>query len=239
MLPRITGIIDRRVLLNYRAPVDVVAALLPKHFKPRVVNDYALIGVCMIRFRHLRPAFLPRLCGGLSSENAAHRISVEWDAAEGRQTGVFVTRRDTNSRLVALSGGRIFPGVHSRVSFDVDEGGERVDISMHDQSGDLVTLRSRKTDAFDSAVFDSHAAASTYFSEDKIGYSPNRRGTQMEGLKLHCHQWETSSLAVEEATVRAFTALSQEVVLDHALLMHHIPHDWSSVPAEACCPALS
>ena len=50
---------------------------------------------------------------GMTSENSAHRIAVEWDDEEGVvKEGVFVPRRDTDSRLVALAGGRIFPGMH-------------------------------------------------------------------------------------------------------------------------------
>jgi hypothetical protein len=47
----------------------------------------------------------------MSSENAAHRIAVDWDEAGYHGTGVYIPRRDTPSRFNALAGGRLFPGV--------------------------------------------------------------------------------------------------------------------------------
>ncbi|MEA2492488.1 MAG: hypothetical protein QOJ29_399 [Thermoleophilaceae bacterium] len=38
---------------------------------------------------------------GLRSENASHRIAVEWDTAVGIRTGVYIPRRDTGSGLNA------------------------------------------------------------------------------------------------------------------------------------------
>ena len=233
MLPRIIGTIDRRILLNYRASPALVSSLLPRPFEPRSVNGHALIGVCMIRFKGLRPAVLPSLLG-LSSENAAHRISVAWTEDGETRTGVYVTRRDTNSALVRLAGGRIFAGVHGAASFDVEEADGSVDVSIRDSEGALVSLSGRTSSAFSSEVFASHDEASRYFQDDRIGYSPALRGGELEGLELDCHSWETSSLAVEESYVREFAKCSPEIVFDHALIMRGISHGWSELP-RLCC----
>jgi hypothetical protein len=233
MLPKITGTIDRRILLNYRAPLALVSDLLPGPFEVRSVNGFALIGVCLIRFKALRPAFLPAVMG-ISSENAAHRISIVWSDDEGTQTGVYVTRRDTNSAFVKLTGGRVFPGVHSHAKFDVEETSDRVAISISDSDGVLVSLSGQISDEFSSQVFASHDEASRYFQDDRIGYSPSRRDVELEGLKLNCHEWVTSNLGIDESFVREFSALSPEIQFDHALIMHGISHDWSEVP-RLCC----
>lgn len=237
MLPRITGTIDRRILLNYRTPLEVVSKLLPEPFQARSVNGFALIGVCLIRFRSLRPAHLPAVMG-LSSENAAHRISIVWDNDAGTQTGVYVTRRDTDSAFVKLTGGHIFPGVHGRARFDVNESADKVAISISDSEGSLVSLAGQISDEFSSRVFASHDEASRYFQDDRIGYSPARRGGELEGLKLNCHVWTTSNLAIDNSFVREFSALSPEIEFDHALIMHGISHDWSEVP-RLCCSVSS
>ena len=55
---------------------------------------------------------------GLRSENAAHRVAVEWDEGdEGDEVkrGVYVLRRDTNSRLNAVAGGYLGVGVARRL----------------------------------------------------------------------------------------------------------------------------
>jgi len=235
MLPRIVGTIDRRILLNYRASPVVVSRLLPAPFEPRSVNGHALIGVCLIRFKGLRPAHLPALLG-LSSENAAHRISVVWAEGGQTRTGVYVTRRDTNSALVRLTGGRIFAGVHGAARFDVEEADSNVDVSIRDSEGTLVSLSGRTSNDFSSEVFASHDEASRYFQDDRIGYSPALHGSDLEGLELNCHTWETSSLAVEESYVREFARCSPEIVFDHALIMRGISHDWSEMP-RLCCSA--
>ena len=53
-LPTIAGVIERRVLVNYRIEPDALAELLPKPFRPQVVadrngNEWAMGGICLIR----------------------------------------------------------------------------------------------------------------------------------------------------------------------------------------------
>lgn len=62
--------IERRLLLNFRADPTIVAALLPEGFRPLVVRNWAVVGICMLRLTRIRPAGSPRWVG-LSSENAA------------------------------------------------------------------------------------------------------------------------------------------------------------------------
>ena len=81
-IPTIRGSIDRRILANFRVDPEVLATILPSPFRPQTVNGFGIAGICLIRLKHIRtknfPAFL-----GISSENAAHRIAVEWDAEGG------------------------------------------------------------------------------------------------------------------------------------------------------------
>jgi hypothetical protein len=58
---------------------------------------------------------------GLSSENGAHRIAVEWDDNGEVRQGVYIPRRDTSSIINNLVGGRIFPGEHCLAKFNVEE----------------------------------------------------------------------------------------------------------------------
>src|SRR4051794_3126993 len=100
-LPTIKGIIDRRILVNYRVDAAVAARLLPGPFRPKLAKGYAMAGICLIRLKHIRPAFVPALAG-IGSENAAPRFAVEWARDGRRQQGVYIPRRDTSSRLNAL-----------------------------------------------------------------------------------------------------------------------------------------
>ena len=121
-LPVIRGVIDRRILVNYRVDPSVLAQALPPPFRPKLYRGYGMVGICLIRLRGVRPRFLPSWLG-ISSENAAHRTAVEWDAGGSVREGVYVRRRDTSSRLNALAGGRAFPGIHAHARFTVRESG--------------------------------------------------------------------------------------------------------------------
>src|SRR5947209_7960567 len=82
------------------------AAALPFPFRPMVRGGYGVAGICLIRLGGLGPVGVLRPFG-LTSENVAHRVAVEWDGADGPSSGVYVPRRDTSSRLAALAGGRL------------------------------------------------------------------------------------------------------------------------------------
>jgi hypothetical protein len=72
---------------------------------------------------------------GLTSEGAAHRIAVEWDADEGAAQGVCIPRRDTSSRLTTLADGRLFPGIHQRARFHVEEVDGRYQLALASLDG--------------------------------------------------------------------------------------------------------
>src|SRR3984893_10338567 len=96
-IPVVQGLIDRRILVNFRVDPDVLTRMLPKPFRPKLVRGAGMAGVCLIRLKHIRPRFLPSFVG-IGSENAAHRIAVEWDENGQYREGVFIPRRDTSSR---------------------------------------------------------------------------------------------------------------------------------------------
>src|SRR5690242_17682354 len=74
-IPVIRGVIDRRILVNYHVDPGILATLLPPPFRPKLVHGVGMVGICLIRLKHIRPAFLPSWLG-IGSENAAHRAAV-------------------------------------------------------------------------------------------------------------------------------------------------------------------
>src|SRR5438309_1015755 len=101
-IPVIRGTIKRRLLVNFRAEPSVVQSILPEPFHPKLHAGHAIVGVCLIRLEQIRPAGLPAIMG-FSSENAAHRIAVEWDERGVRKEGVFIPRRDTDALVNRLA----------------------------------------------------------------------------------------------------------------------------------------
>ena len=108
-IPVLQGTIKRRFLINYRVDPETMQRLLPAPFRPKLQHGFAIAGICLIRLEQIRPRGIPATLG-LTSENAAHRVAVEWtDSANQKREGVYIPRRDTDSRLNSWAGGRIFP----------------------------------------------------------------------------------------------------------------------------------
>ncbi len=136
----------------------------------------------------IRPKGLPSFLG-IASENSAHRIAVEWEDVDGKVTaGVFVPRRDTDSRLNALAGGRLFPGIHHLSAFKIEDQGGRIAmrIDAKDIKAPLINLQARETTAFPPAsVFESVEESSSFFEAGCVGYSSRPDSCQLDGLRLH------------------------------------------------------
>src|SRR5438552_12748867 len=128
-IPVIQGVIDRRMLVNYRVRPEALRAILPAPFEPKLIDGWGMAGICLIRLKQIRPRGLPAMLG-MDSENAAHRIAVQWETDTGTREGVYIVRRDGSSRLNQLAGGRLFPGVHHHAKFDVAESDHQLQLSM-------------------------------------------------------------------------------------------------------------
>lgn len=235
-IPKIQGIIRRRILLNYRCDPEVVQKLLPTGFRPKCVEGFAIAGICMIRLEEIRPKGLPAWVG-ISSENTAHRIAVEWRDGVSTKEGVFVPRRDTGSKCNHFAGGRIFPGVHHLAKFDVkDEEGElRLKVLPKRATEVLVDLHVDETSAFpEDSIFPSIEASSEFFEAGCVGYSSRPNSCVLDGLTLHVPDWQVSALHVRHVASSYFDNPelfpTESITLDHALLMRDISHEWRSEP---------
>ena len=240
-LPVIRGVIDRRILVNYRVDPAVLAPTLPPPFRPKLRRGHGMVGICLIRLRGVRPRFLPRWLG-ISSENAAHRTAVEWDEGEQVREGVYVRRRDTSSWLNALAGGRVFPGIHSHARFTVQESGTHFEVAL--RSDDGVTNLSVVGDVTDrlpaGSAFGSLAEASAFFQAGSLGYSATPDPRRFQGLELRCHRWQVEALAVSAVRSSYFDDRSVfpagSIEFDCALLMRGIEHEWHG-KSDLCCQA--
>ena len=233
--PELQGVIRRRMLVNFRADPEVVRRLLPAPFEPKLHAGQALVGICLIRLEAIRPSGWPAWCG-LSSENAAHRIAVEWTEGGERREGVFVPRRHTGSRLNRLAGGRIFPGEQLAARFDVEDAGGIVRLRMRaEDRRTTVEVVGQETDALPAdSCFASLAESSAFFAAGSVGYSANHGGAKADGLELVTDQWTVKPLQVEAVTSSFFDDRSVfpagSIRFDHALIMRDIPHRWKALP---------
>jgi hypothetical protein len=234
-LPRVNATIERRLLVNYRVEPDIVAPMLPEPFRAQLVGDFAVAGICMIRLGSLRPTGLPGWVG-LRSENAAHRIAVEWDSADGVRTGVYIPRRDTDALANAMLGGRVYPGEHHRARFCVTETPDGVSVAYSSLDGSTsVSASVAVSDRLEgSRLFPDLDAASRFFQEGSVGFSATRDGCRLDGLQLETTAWSIEAAVVESASssffddVLAFPAGS--ATLDSALVMRNVPVSWKALP---------
>ena len=230
-LPVIEGIIKRRILVNYRVVPEVIAPLLPAPFRPKLHRGVAIAGICLIRLEKLRPRGWPALIG-ISSENCAHRVAVEWDEPDGVHEGVYVPRRDTNSLLNHFAGGRLFPGEHAYADFNVRDKGGFIGLKMRSSDGRVVVdLRASECDALPAtSCFTGVQSASDFFEPGCVGFSATKGGHSLDAIRLKTIDWRVRPLAVEIVRSSFFGESAVfppgAVAFDHALIMREIRHEW-------------
>ncbi len=234
-IPVIQGLIKRRLLVNFRADPDVVQRLLPQPLRPKLQRGHAIVGVCLIRLEQVRPRGVPAFLG-IDSENAAHRIAVEWTDAAGVHEGVYIPRRDTGSRLNHWAGGRIFPGEHALAKFAVSDVGGRIDLDMNSVDGQIaVHVTGEESDEWPrSSCFSGVQEASDFFRTGCLGYSVTCDPRRLDGLELKIDGWRVRALSVSDASSSFFDDDGRfpdgSVTFDHALIMRDMPHAWHQAP---------
>ena len=232
-LPKVHGVIGRRLLVNFRVDPAVVQRVLPSPFRPKLHNGYAVAGICLIRLEDIRPKRVPRFFG-LSSENAAHRIAVLWDDTERTHEGVYIPRRDTGSLINHLAGGRVFPGEHQRASLDVEEANDRIALRMASADRRIeVNVAGRvATELPATSIFRSVAEASAFFEPGSVGYSVTASGRQLDGVVLKTHSWTVAPLVIERVSSSYFADPTLfppgSIAFDCALIMRNIAHEWQA-----------
>ena len=230
-IPTIHGIIERRMLINFVANPDIVRKILPKPFRPKLYDGKAIVGICLIRLKNIRPKGFPDFIG-VNSENGAHRIAVEWEENGEIKEGVYIPRRDTNLKLNSLVGGRIFPGKHYYAKFNVQEENNNYHLDFKSSDNTTIEIDANLAQKFDeNSIFRTIENVSDFFEKGSVGYSPN--GENFEGLKLDAFNWKVKPLKVD--LVKSSFFENEEIFpkgsieFDNALLMENIEHEWKSL----------
>jgi len=225
--------IERRLLVNYRISPDLLCAHLPAGFRPQLVSGWAVGGVCFIRLAHARPSGLP-LRIGIRSENVAHRFAVEWNDGPETRAGVFIPRRDTNSRAVTIAGGPVFPGVHHRATFTVTESPDQIAIAVASRDHQVsLDVTAHPVGRFTSELFSSVEDAMNFFRHGSTGWSPSLDGS-LDQVRLSCDQWNARPAQVARMVSNLFGDPTrfppEDCTLDSALLMEDLSATWAGSP---------
>lgn len=225
--PRLAAVIRRRVLINYRVDPVVVRPLLPRGLRPKLIDDSAVAGICLLCTEALRPIWL-RTPIGWASEGAAHRIAVEWDSDDGPRHGVYIPVRHSASRLPVVVGGRLYPGSHRYARFEVEDAGERI---RHEVIAPDIRIRADVATGatWSSSLFATPADASEFFRAGLVCWSPARNGRGLEGRAMHPGPWAlepATALRVESSFFEGMPAGT--ALLDSAFVMRDVPITWSA-----------
>lgn len=227
-IPTIHGYIDRRILINFTADPKSVEKIIPFPFRPKIYKDKAVVGICLIRLKDIKPKGFPDFIG-VNSENGAHRIAVEWDENGETKSGVYIPRRDTSLKLNAFVGGRLFPGKHFLAKFNVQEANGKYHVDFKSSDETETSIDATSTDVFNkNSIFGTLENASDFFENGDLGYSPNK--DKFDGLRLKAYNWKVQPLEVSNVKSTFFE--NEEIFpkgsvnFDNALLMSNIEHEW-------------
>jgi hypothetical protein len=80
-LPKVHGVIRRRLLVNFRVDPEVIARQLQAPFRPKLYRDTAIAGICLIRLEEIRPKGFPKLAGRPANALPASSIFPDAEAA--------------------------------------------------------------------------------------------------------------------------------------------------------------
>lgn len=53
-IPVIRGLIDRRILVNYRVDPEALKRILPPQFRPKTIKGVGIAGICLIRLKDIK-----------------------------------------------------------------------------------------------------------------------------------------------------------------------------------------
>jgi hypothetical protein len=190
--------------------------------------------VCFLRLGHIRPTGMPRVLG-LRTENVAHRLAVEWDADEGTRVGVFVPRRDTDSRIASLAGGKVFPGRYDLARFSVKESEGRVHIEVQSNDSQIhVAVDAAPADSLQGELFGSIDEATDFFRRGAAGFSQSAAGDCFDGVRLESPTWAASPMAIGHMESSLFDKVALfphgARALDSPLVMRDLRVRWLTTP---------
>jgi hypothetical protein len=232
-LPVLDGVIDRRMLINYRVRPEALKGILPAQLEPLVINGYASAGICLLRLKDIGIKHFPSF-GRITSENAAHRFLVQAEKNGKRFDAVYIPRRDTDSLLNVWVAGTMFSWPHWRASFASKEGNGHYKLTMRSEDQTMsVKVHAVKTTNFPgNSMFDSMAHASACFKNCSIGVSPSRSANRFKTIELKTNGWRVTPLVIEELHSSFFENQNifpvGTIHFDNALLMEGIEHEWHS-----------
>jgi len=233
IIRRVDAHLRRRLLIAYRLDAQVARDLIPAPLRPLLVDGRAVAGICVLGMDGIRPLGI-RGRWGLRSENATHRIAVEWDEGGETRAGVFIFERYSSAAHAVLFGGRLFPGVHRWARFTIAEDRDRFAVSMSGPGVSLSADVEVGDDTWDSALFATPEDASEFYRAGCVGWSRQHDGVTLERVTLSSTAWAAEGARLHGLRSSFFDSLPAGAAeFDSVLVMRDIPLELSAAPRPA------
>ncbi|MEM7367373.1 MAG: hypothetical protein AAF587_02160 [Bacteroidota bacterium] len=232
----VEGLIEWKILINYKVELGVLQRFLPQPFFPRSIRGFGLVGIAVTKQKGLRSVGVP-LSVGFSSMIVEHQIAASWENAGKLCHGLYIPRRDTSSLLQMMVGDRLSGGMHhlSRIRARIRYDRYTLGMRSIDQQGVKVQLMAKLTDRFPmGSVMKELETAVDFFESGKIAYSPLYKKSVFEGIAWQAKDYSIQPLRVERLNGNYWEELAgfpaKSVFFDHALLIQGAPHQWNHIP---------
>lgn len=236
MSPAIRGVVERRILVNYRVDVETLDTVLPEPFRGREAGESGkgIGSLCFMRINDARLRFTPKSTG-VSVETMTHRISAERENNGETEHCVYVPRRDVSSEFCAAVGRSALPTDLNCADFRVEErnGVFRIRVDCGEEYAGVEAHETESNEVEGGSVFDSIESASEFFCEAGVRYSPS--GERYDSIEFCPREFKMKPVKVKELQSSYFERL-EGAELDSAFSMEDIEHEWRprrSVPAAA------
>ena len=225
--PVLLATLERRLLVIYRLEPEAVVHLVPAPFWPQLVNGFAVGSLTLDHVTGLRPRRLPS-AAGFASENAAHRIAVEWLQNGRTATGTFVLVRHTSSRRIAALGDRFFPGQRERAGFEVEDRGPNLRVACHSRDGATVIDAEVGEGGFTSELFASPEDVWRFCLRGAMTASLRQRGGVLDWIDERARGGVVRSASIERISSSVFPAAIGSP--DSAIVARDVTVEWRAVP---------
>jgi hypothetical protein len=144
-----------------------------------------------------------------------------------------VPRRDTDSRIASLAGGRVFPGRYDLARFRVEESRGRVHIEVSSRDAQVhLAVEAAPVLDMQGELFGSVDKATDFFRHGALGFSPSASGDCLDGVHLESPSWAASPMTIEHMESSLFDKVDlfphEACTLDSALIMRDLRVRWLS-----------
>lgn len=237
------GVIDRKVIVQYRVDPDVLALQLPEPYRPRLIRGVGVAGVCVFRVRGFHHRLLPTILQNVS-ENIVYRVGVEWTEDQKLCAGVYTLRQETSSLLKSTLerrtswGTRLF---HAHIRVDDHEGTYRIAACSRDAQFRLLIQAQLQREFTAHSVFRSAEDAAEFLerqfeaSVNPDDSRPTVLGTRhATGLDEYNVGWHVEPLAIQQLVTEFFDDTARfpagAIQFDCAVVASSVQPAWSSEP---------